>query len=176
MTDIPRTEATGEAFAATAPLRTRPGASAATVSTPPSAASASAASASERRARPAPRPPRRARLVVKRVDPWSVLKFGAVFSLAILVVWVVTIGVLYSSLTKMGVWDHINSVLAQFTSKDGSTGYQITATTSQVVGWAAVIGAVNAVLFTALTTLGAVAYNLCSALAGGIEVTLSERE
>jgi hypothetical protein len=125
---------------------------------------------------PATRGPRRARLTVKRVDPWSVLKFSFVFSVAILVVWIVAVAVLYSVLDGMGVFDKINKVLADFSTKDGVPQWQITLTSSRVVGWAALIGAVNAVLFTALTTLGAFIYNLCSSLSGGVELTLTERD
>jgi transmembrane protein DUF3566 len=45
-----------------------------------------------------------------------------------------------------------------------------------VLGSAAVVGAINIVLFTALATVGAFVYNLCSDLVGGIELTLSERD
>lgn len=127
-------------------------------------------------ATPAARTARRARLTVKRVDPWSVLKFGFVFSVAMLVVWTVAIAALYSVLHSMGVFDHLNKVLSDFTTKNGVTQYQVSASTSQVAGWAAVVGAVNAILFTALLTLGAFIYNLCSSLSGGIEVTLTERD
>ncbi|MDQ1715976.1 MAG: hypothetical protein QOC60_1921, partial [Frankiaceae bacterium] len=41
--------------------------------------------------------------------------------------------------------------------------------------WAAGLGVLNAILFTALGTLGAFDYNLCARIDGGIEVTLSDR-
>lgn len=122
------------------------------------------------------RGPRRARLIVKRVDPWSVLKFSFVFSVAILLVWIVVVGLLYGVLHSAGVFDKINSVLADFTTKNGVAQWQLNLTSSRVIGWAAVIGGVNAVLFTALATLGAFVYNLCGSLSGGIEVTLTERD
>ena len=43
-------------------------------------------------------------------------------------------------------------------------------------GVSAIIGAVNIVLFTALATVGAFVYNVSADLAGGLELTLSERE
>ncbi|MFL6138938.1 MAG: DUF3566 domain-containing protein [Frankiaceae bacterium] len=121
-----------------------------------------------------PRGPRRARLTVRRVDPWSVLKFSFVFSVAILVIWIVAVAILYGMLNGMGLFDKINSLLADFSTKDSQ--WRIDLTASRVVGWAAVIGGVNAILFTALATLGAFMYNLCSSLAGGIDVTLTERD
>ena len=41
---------------------------------------------------------------------------------------------------------------------------------------AAVIGAINIILLTALGTVSTFIYNLCSDLVGGLEVTLSERD
>ena len=38
------------------------------------------------------------------------------------------------------------------------------------------IGAVNIVLFIALSTIGSIIYNLCADIIGGVEVTLSEPE
>lgn len=120
------------------------------------------------------RGPRRARLTLKRVDPWSVLKVTFVFSLAMLIVGVVAVIVLYVILGGMGVFDSISSFL-----QDVSPGSQTVsdyAPLYKVAGGAVVIGVVNVVLMTALATLGAFVYNLCADLVGGVEVTLTERE
>jgi hypothetical protein len=39
-----------------------------------------------------------------------------------------------------------------------------------------VIGAVNIVLFTALSTIAAFVYNAAAGMAGGVEITLGERD
>lgn len=125
------------------------------------------------------RGPRRARLAVRRIDPWSVLKFTFVFSLALLIVWVVAVSVLYAVLNAMGVFDSLQNTLGVLTDAgNGSSGGGLTGLFSfrRVLGWAALIGAVNVLLFTALLTLGAFLYNLCAEVAGGIEVTLTERD
>jgi hypothetical protein len=46
----------------------------------------------------------------------------------------------------------------------------------RVFGFAAVIGAVNSLLFAVAVTVGAFVYNVSADLVGGIEVTLSERD
>jgi hypothetical protein len=130
----------------------------------------------ERKRRVSVRGPRRAKLVLRRVDPWSVLKFSILFSVCLLIIWVVAISSLFSLLRTMHVFDNINSVLASATSDPTSKGIHIDPTSHQVTEWAAILGAVNALLFTALATLGAFAYNLVSMLVGGIEVTLAERD
>ena len=116
-----------------------------------------------------PRGPRRARLQLKHIDPWSTMKFTLVLSVALFVVWMIAVGLLYGVLGGMGVWDKVNSLYDQVAG-----GNLITA--SFVLSSAAVIGAINIVLFTALATVGSFVYNLCSDLVGGIELTLSERD
>jgi len=123
---------------------------------------------------PLRRGPRRARLTVKRVDPWSVLKVTFVFSLALLIVGVVAVIALYVILGGMGVFDSISSFLQDVSP--GSKGVRDYAPLAKVVGGTIVIGIVNVVLMTALATLGAFIYNLCAELVGGVEVTLTERE
>src|SRR5205814_2860521 len=53
------------------------------------------------------RGPRRAKLVIRRVDPWSVLKFSFLFSVCLLIVWVVAASALLSLLRSMHVFDNI---------------------------------------------------------------------
>ena len=139
----------------------------------PAAAPAGAAPSALRRPG---RGPRRASLQVKRVDPWSVLKLAFVLAVALFFVWLVAVGVLYGVLDGMGVWDKLNGTYTEFAqnTSSGSSGPLITA--GRVFGIAAIIGAINIVLITALATVGAFVYNVSADLAGGLEVTLAERE
>ncbi|MER5261252.1 DUF3566 domain-containing protein [Actinosynnema sp. NPDC002837] len=121
------------------------------------------------------RGPRRASLQVKRVDPWSVLKLALVLSVALFFVWLVAVGVLYGVLNGMGVWDKINNTASDLL-QGNETGSDPLISAGRVFGVAAIVGAVNIVLFTALATVGSFVYNVSADLAGGLEVTLSERE
>ncbi|WP_447004995.1 DUF3566 domain-containing protein [Saccharothrix isguenensis] len=121
------------------------------------------------------RGPRRASLQVKRIDPWSVLKLALVLSVALFFVWLVAVGVLYGVLNGMGVWDKINNT-ANDLLQGNEAGGEPLISAGRVFGVAAIIGAVNIVLFTALATVGSFVYNVSADLAGGLEVTLSERE
>jgi Flp pilus assembly pilin Flp len=47
---------------------------------------------------------------------------------------------------------------------------------SRILGYTMLIGAVNIVLITALSTVGAMVYNLVTHMGGGIEVTLRETD
>ncbi|TWG26463.1 DUF3566 domain-containing protein [Actinoplanes teichomyceticus] len=126
----------------------------------------------------AARGPRRARLNLKRIDPWSVMKFAFAVSIVLFIVVVVATSVLYLALDTMGVWTSINDSLQDLVNASGGTetssGFRITAW--GVIGTSMLIGAVNVVLFTALATLGAFIYNVCADLVGGIELTLAERD
>jgi hypothetical protein len=128
----------------------------------------------------AARGPRRARLNLKRIDPWSVMKFSFAVSVVLFIVVVVATSVLYLALDAMGVWGEVNTSLSELVSAGGGTesptsdSFRITAW--GVIGTSMLIGAVNVVLFTALATLGAFIYNVCADLVGGVELTLAERD
>ncbi|WP_156755455.1 DUF3566 domain-containing protein [Actinokineospora pegani] len=121
------------------------------------------------------RGPRRANLQVKRFDPWSVLKLSLVLGVALFFVWLVAVGVLYAVLDGMGVWDKVNGISGELLNGEGSTDEALISA-GRVFGIAAIVGAINIVLFSALATVGAFVYNVSADLAGGLEVTLAERE
>lgn len=123
------------------------------------------------------RGPRRASLQVKRFDPWSVLKLSLVLGVAMFFVWLVAVGVLYTVLDGMGVWDKLNGTYSSLVSGDGGDApAEPLISAGRVFGIAAILGAINIVLLSALATVSAFIYNVSADLAGGLEVTLSERE
>lgn len=123
------------------------------------------------------RGPRRARLHLKRVEPWSVMKFSFAVSIVLFIVMIVATTVLYIALDAMGVFDSVNELLVSLVGGSGGgaeASFQLTA--KGVILVSALLGLVNMVLFTALSTLSAFIYNVCADLVGGIEVTLAEKE
>lgn len=125
---------------------------------------------SARQRRGGGRGPRRAKLQIRHIDPWSTLKLSLVLAVAFFFVWMIAVAILYGVLSGMGVFESIDSM---FTDLGGKTTTIVTP--KLIFGGAALIGAINIVLFTALATIGAYIYNLCADLAGGLEITLAER-
>ncbi|MGZ4548704.1 MAG: DUF3566 domain-containing protein [Blastococcus sp.] len=122
------------------------------------------------------RGPRRARLQLRHIDTWSALKISLVLSIALFFIWMVAVGILYGVLSALGVFDTLNDLFGQVGSVSGTKSSSPVITAGVVFGGAAVIGAINIVLMTALCTVGTFIYNLCSDLVGGLEITLSERD
>ncbi|MGA9870266.1 MAG: DUF3566 domain-containing protein, partial [Rhodococcus sp. (in: high G+C Gram-positive bacteria)] len=117
--------------------------------------------------------PLRATIQLRKIDPWSTLKISLVIAVSLFFVWMVAVGLLYAVLDGMGVWDRLNSAFTDIVSESGDGGL---VSAGQVFGYAAVIGLINVVLFTALTTIGSFIYNLSSDLVGGVELTLADRD
>jgi hypothetical protein len=76
------------------------------------------------------------------------------------------------------VFESLQRVVASLTSSQDSAGVNAAKwfTASKVLGYTALLGSLNIVLITAMSTIGAVIYNLTSRLIGGVEVTLRETE
>ena len=121
---------------------------------------------------------RQAHLTIARVEPWSVMKFSFVVSLVAFVVLFVAVIVLYGVLSGLGVFDSLQRVVQSVTSSQTSAGVNAKAwfSASKVLGYTALLGSLNIVLITAMSTIGSVVYNLTSRLVGGVEVTLRETE
>lgn len=126
--------------------------------------------------RPAPKAKvRKARLLISKVDPWSVLKMAFLLSVALGIVTVVGAVVLWTTMDLTGIFDRVNDLLAQVLgSEAGSLTVQQLVSLGQVASVATIIAVVNVVLLTALSMLAAVLYNISSTLVGGIGVTLTD--
>lgn len=123
-----------------------------------------------------PRAPRRARLRLTRIDPWSVMKTSFLLSIAFAVVTVVSVAMVWQVLGAAGVWDSINSTIQESIGGEDVAGFRIEdyLGTSRVLGFTMLVAAIDVVLITAAATLVAFLYNMSAALLGGVEITLAE--
>jgi hypothetical protein len=125
-----------------------------------------------------PRGPRRARLRLVHLDPWSVMKTSFLLSIAFGIVTVVAVAVVWSVLDAAGVWESINSTVSDVVGGESASTFDVQnyVGTSRVLGFTMVVAVADVLLITAIATLSAFLYNLAAALLGGIEVTLAEDE
>jgi hypothetical protein len=123
-------------------------------------------------------PARTALLSLQRIEPLSVMKFSSLVSLAGFIVLFVAVAIVWFMLNKLGVFTKIEQTIGLVTYSKNHPGADAAAWFSarRWLGYAALIGAINAILFTALSTIGAAIYNLITSLTGGIEVTLKETD
>ena len=123
------------------------------------------------------RAPRRARLRLSRIDPWSVMKVSFLLSIAFGIVTVVSVFLVWSVLGAAGVWDSINNTVSDTVSSGNNVStFDITdyLGMSRVLGFTMLVSVIDVILITAIATLGAFLYNMAASLLGGIEVTLAE--
>jgi hypothetical protein len=124
--------------------------------------------------------PRRAQLQLSRLEPWSVMKFSFVMSLVAFIVLLVAVVVLYVILSGLGVFDAISETVNDLTRDQSESSGGVDAGSwfgfGRIFGYTVLVGALNVLLITALSTVGSVIYNLAADLVGGVEVTLKEAE
>ena len=123
-------------------------------------------------------PARQAHLMVYRFEPWSVMKFSFMISLACFVILFVAVTLLYGTLAGLGVFDSVQKALSNVTSGQGTSGVNVSHffSASTILSYTALLGVFNVFLITAFATVGSVIYNLTAHLVGGVEVTLRETE
>jgi Transmembrane domain of unknown function (DUF3566) len=123
-------------------------------------------------------PARQAHLMVSRFEPWSVMKFSFMISLACFVILFIAVTLLYGTLAGLGVFDSIQKALSNVTSGQGTAGVNVSHyfSASLILSYTALLGVFNVFLITAFATVGSVIYNLTAHLVGGVEVTLRETE
>ena len=125
--------------------------------------------------RPAPRSKiRRARLVVQKVDTWSVAKLIFLLSIALGIVTVVASVILWLFLQASGAFTGVNQLISSLGT--GSTTVDISQMISlgQVALVTTIFAVVNTVVFTLLGMIAAILYNLAAKLVGGVTLTLSD--
>ena len=128
---------------------------------------------------PRRRPPRRARLRLTRIDPWSVMKTSFLLSIALGVVTIVSVlhGLVGARRRRrLGLDQHRPSATSSATRRRRRSTSRTTSAPTRVIGFTMLVAVIDVVLMTAIATLGAFLYNMAAALLGGIDVTLAEDE
>ena len=113
---------------------------------------------------------RRTRVVVKKVGPWSVLRFSLLFYFCVMVAFWVGLLILYAFLGAIGVLDSVERGIR-------SVGFSKDWTLQ--AGWIFsrlfMIGLVMVVFGSIVNLFASFIYNVIAEFVGGIELTLTER-
>lgn len=111
---------------------------------------------------------RRVRRVIRRIDPWSVLKVSILFYLSLVLVLLLAGVLLWTAGSVIGAVDGVEKLIAGF----GFQGFEFVG--GQLLRGFMAAGLVIVVLGTGMSVVVAVLYNLISDLVGGIELTVLE--
>lgn len=114
---------------------------------------------------------RRVRRVIRKIDPWTILRFSVLFYVSMLVVVLVAGTLLWVAASSVGVVDNVEKFIKELFALESFRISGVKLFTSSVVG-----GLVLVLLGTGLNVLMAVVYNLTADIVGGVEVTMLEEE
>lgn len=142
--------------------------------TTPQAPSEPASAPTPEAPRSAPAGPRRVRLAISRVDPWSVMKLAFLLAVAIAIMTVVATAVFWSVLNSLGVFTTIQDFVKDAVGPQSDVNLTQFVEFPRVISLATLISICNIVLLTAIATIMAFLYNITAALVGGVHMTLTD--
>ncbi|CAM2888631.1 DUF3566 domain-containing protein [Actinomyces slackii] len=120
--------------------------------------------------------PRRVRLALTRVDPWSVMKASLLLSFAAGIMMIVATAFVWFMLDAMHVFSTIKDLVGTVAGDESNAFKALVAYLElpRALSMATITAVVNMVLMTALATVGAFLYNITATLVGGIHLTLAD--
>jgi hypothetical protein len=114
-------------------------------------------------------PIQRVRRVIRKIDPWTVLKVSLVFNAIMALVFVLGTVIFWSVFVNAGIPERINELALLIGIENG-----ITLEGTVYFRIVLLLSVIGTIMMTAFFTLGSVVYNLISDLVGGIEVVVLE--
>jgi hypothetical protein len=121
---------------------------------------------------PAPRPRHRLvrrDLMVRRVDPWTVLKISLVFYSCMLIVVMLANAILWAFIARLGL-------IQQVTEIAGALNIELTINTGNILQATFLVGVLGVIFWSSVNVFLAFLYNLVADLIGGIRIDLAEDE
>jgi len=125
-------------------------------------------------ATPVRKGPRRVRLTVSRLDPWSVMKMAFLLSVAVGIMSVIAVALFWMVVDHLQVF----STLQDFINEAVGAGATVNITQyfefGRIISLATLVAVINVIILTLLAAIMAILYNITSVLVGGLRVTLTD--
>jgi hypothetical protein len=113
---------------------------------------------------------RQSTVVVRRVRPWSILKFSLLFYFCLMLIFFFALVILYWVLGVIGVLDSLAHLIGELLANN-SFRFKGPWIFTRVF----IVGGVGVVVWSLVNMCVAMLYNLISDVVGGVEITLSDR-
>lgn len=108
--------------------------------------------------------------MLRKIDPWSVLKFSLLFYFCLLLIMLLASAIIFAILKSFGVIQNIEELVQDLADS------AFTVSGGAIFRWLFLFGLLGTVVASAVTVFLAFLYNLIADVVGGIEVSVAERE
>ena len=108
-------------------------------------------------------------LMVRRVDPWTVLKISLVFYSAMLIIVMLANAVLWAFIARIGLIESVTTVAE-------ALNISLTINTGNILQATFLLGVLGVIFWSAVNVFFAFLYNLVADLIGGVRIDLAEDE
>lgn len=123
---------------------------------------------------PIPGAPRKVRVLLSRIDPWSALKIGFLIAIAIGIMTVVAVHILWMTLNQMETFVTIQEWVSKLFTQEQEVNILQFFSYSKIMSATLLVSVVNVVLISGLSVITAFVYNMISRVVGGVYVTLTD--
>lgn len=123
---------------------------------------------------PVPGAPRKVRVLLSRIDPWSALKIGFLVAIAFGIMTVVAMHILWMALNQMDTFVTIQEWVSKLFTQDQEVNILQFFAYSKVMSATLLVAVVNVVLISGLSVIAAFIYNMISRVVGGVYMTLTD--
>ena len=123
---------------------------------------------------PVPGAPRKVRVLLSRIDPWSALKIGFLVAIAFGIMTVVAMHSLWMALNQMDTFVTIQEWVSKLFTADQEVNILQFFAYSKVMSATLLVAVVNVVLISGLSVIAAFVYNMISRVVGGVYMTLTD--
>jgi hypothetical protein len=123
---------------------------------------------------PVPGAPRKVRVLLSRIDPWSALKIGFLSSIAIGIMTVVAVWILWNALNQMETFVTIQQWVTKLFSQSQEVNILQFFDLTKIMSATVLVAVVNVVLISGLSVIVAFIYNMIARVVGGVYLTLTD--